>query len=690
MSEAIDTPDTPAFDVATVLSDANTMLALLDAWAEQRWIRPLDAALARGFARAAPAEAIPLGLLAAALLSHQAGRGHLLMDLDKVHQQPDMMLAITDQNSFEHDLPRASQLLSQVDAASWHSAIAAWPRVGTGSPPTPLILSGRRLYLRRFWQQEQDIMQAVNARLSTPVDIDPATINQNLTPLFPASSSPADGSTHWQKIACALAVRSRLAVITGGPGTGKTTTVIRLLALLQTLALANGSDEHAGTPLRISLAAPTGKAAARLKQSIGNQINALDLSHHADPEALRHSIPHQVNTLHRLLGAGSGGRGYHYNATQPLMVDVVVIDEASMIDSSLMAALIDALPQHTRLILLGDKDQLASVEAGAVLGNLCARAESGGYSTETAQWLQAATGEAIDATYITDTPRPLEQGTAMLRLSHRFHTDSGIGELARNVNTGNASTNSLSQLFTRFDDLQHNALKDAFDPKLARLGINEGHGLWIQQLQDNRPDDTADATDFDKWANQILHAQSRFQLLTPLQAGPWGVSGLNQLCEAALRQQRLLVEAVDSAYHWYEARPIMITSNDYGLGLRNGDIGIAMRVPRHPNKPDGTMTLRVAFEGEDSDKPVRWILPSRLPSCQTVFAMTVHKSQGSEFEHAALVLPDSWNELMTRELIYTAVTRAKVRFTLACVDVGVLGKAAMTKIERDSSLFVGE
>ena len=230
----------------------------------------------------------------------------------------------------------------------------------------------------------------------------------------------------WQKLACALATRSAFSIVTGGPGTGKTTTVVRLLALLQAPAV------EAGKPLRIRLAAPTGKAAARLTESISAQVRTLEVA-----EAIRDKIPSDVTTVHRLLGSRPGTRHFRHHAGNRLPLDVLVVDEASMIDLEMMANLLDAMPAHARLVLLGDKDQLASVEAGAVLGDLCRDAEAGWYSPQTRQWLESVSGERLDASGLhedIDGTHPLAQQVVMLRHSRRFGEGSGIGQLARWVN----------------------------------------------------------------------------------------------------------------------------------------------------------------------------------------------------------------------------------------------------------------
>ncbi|MBI0548535.1 AAA family ATPase, partial [Dickeya dianthicola] len=249
--------------------------------------------------------------------------------------------------------------------------------------------------------------------------------------LFPGDAA---GAANWQKLACALAAGSAFSIITGGPGTGKTTTVVKLLALLQSLAL----EQH-GKPLRIRLAAPTGKAAARLNESIAGAIAGLTLDGLAQGEAIREHINSEVVTLHRLLGSRPDTRHFRHHADNPLMLDVLVVDEASMVDLEMMAALLAAMPARSRLILLGDKDQLASVEAGALMGELCRRAAQGHYLPQTRDWLRDVAGDAPDDALLDPHGSALDQSIAMLRHSYRFGADSGIGQLAEAVNDGDAA-----------------------------------------------------------------------------------------------------------------------------------------------------------------------------------------------------------------------------------------------------------
>ncbi|MBK5936834.1 exodeoxyribonuclease V subunit alpha [Halorhodospira halophila] len=651
------------------------------------WLRPLDGALAE-FLREQVPDAPPLLLLAAALTSHQAGRGHVCLDLDQLWERAEPVLSLPPETAEtpEPVRPPGELLAAAGGRDAFERQLACPELVGSGPGSTPLVRDGPRLYLRRYWACERTIAQAVRQRVDAAAQwraqLDPAAVRRWLDGLFGA---PADGGPDWQRVACAVAAGSGFSVITGGPGTGKTTTVLRLLALLQGL--------HGGA-LRIRLTAPTGKAAARLNASIAGAVDRLGLEALDGGAELRARIPTEVVTVHRLLGAG-GGRRFRHHAGEPLAADVVVVDEASMIDVELMAALLEALPDGARLVLLGDKDQLASVEAGAILGELCARADQGGYRPETAEWLEAVSGQRIPPALIDPDGGGIDQHVVMLRHSHRFGADSGIGRLARAVNAGDQAA-VQAWGYGHEGDLARVKLSDAeHDPALIDWAVDGGqtgvgHAAYLQEIQALRPDRDASAAAYADWAAQVLGTHGAFQLLAALRRGPYGVEALNERLAAALRQRGLIHgEGV-----WYEGRPVIVTRNDYGLGLINGDIGIALRVPRslvqgpqaQGAEEDRQAVLRVAFRAADGSGRIRWIPPHRLESVETAFALTVHKAQGSEFRHAALLLPDRPSPVLTRELLYTGITRASQWFTLLESQPGVLKTAVRQRTVRGGGL----
>lgn len=657
------------------LASPGRLLAVLERWADAGWLRPLDAAFAGFLAREVP-DASPAVLLAAALASHQLGRGHACLDLAATLADPALALSLPPEGAVrDAALPHPAALLAGLEGGAWQAALADRRLVGCGEAgeTSPLVCVGERLYLRRYWQYEEAVRAGVAARLAEPPPVDAEALRASLRVLFPE----ADAALDWQALACALAARSRFAVITGGPGSGKTTTVVCLLALLQAQALGSG-----GQPLAIRLAAPTGKAAARLDQSIAQRIDALPLDGLGQGEAVRAAIPRRVVTLHRLLGSRPDGRRFQYHASHPLPVDVLVIDEASMVDLEMMAAVLAALPPAARLILLGDKDQLASVEAGAVLGQLCRHAAAGRYTPATADWLARVLGQAPDAAWIDAAGTPLDQAVAMLRVSRRFDSGSGIGRLAAAVNAGDvpalASVLAESPADLAVVDLAaaRGAADAAWQTLVAGATPDAGYRAYLARLAEAPPPSAPPAA-FDAWAHSVLAAHGRFQVLCALRRGPWGVEGLNARI-AGLLHAAGWIRATEG---WYPGRPVLVTRNDHALGLMNGDIGITLAVPL----AGGGSRLRVAFP--EGDGGVRWVLPTRLSAVETVYALTVHKAQGSEFTHAVLVLPDRANPILTRELVYTGITRARERFTLAGIDpAGRLAEAAGRRILRAGGL----
>ena len=752
------------------LSSTPELLALCERWVARGWLRDLDRALVRFLASEA-SDAPTLLLLAAALASHQLGRGHVCLDINATLNAPDFALSLPPEGDDLTDPPPLpSDVLATLTLSEWQAALHHPLLTSEGPGNTPLVVvtthsangtPNTRLYLRRYWQYEQSLHQHIAARLETTStgleNIDtastgteskggrpihwatgdashPGLLPQALNILFKQSNG-----LDWQKTACALAARSRFGIITGGPGTGKTTTVVRLLALLQTLQLA----QHPSQPLRIRLAAPTGKAAARLNESIAGQVAKLPFTDlttllkeakqegilwegalardDSATEQLKATIPTEVTTLHRLLGARPDTRHFRHSAANPLALDVLVIDEASMVDIEMMAATLSALPAHAQCILLGDKDQLASVEAGSVLGDLCRRAEASHYTPATADWLAQATGQPLPAEFIDPAGQPLDQAITMLRVSHRFNEHSGIGQLAKAINQpGHAQSDREKQqavtavLRHGYPDIHHLVMSD--DAALDKLVIHgspsgfagngegrtdhqsqpiappTGYRHYLNVLHAQRPRGESfekNQTAFNAWASEVLSAYSHFQLLCALRKGPWGVEGLNQRIASTLRREKLLFGSDYTLEKgWYEGRPVLVTQNDYGLKLMNGDIGITLAVP-DPRNPQQKL-LRVAFPSSsaasDTDNPIRWVLPSRLHAVETVFAMSVHKSQGSEFLHTALLLPPTLNPILTRELVYTGITRAREWLTVVETKRGVLNEAVVREVVRVSGV----
>lgn len=660
------------------------LLARLTRWVELGWLRPLDLALAQFLADELP-DMSAAALLLVALVSHQLGRGHVCLDLLPTLKNPQRTLAIPPEGEDGTKDTTPGHLLSQWSLPQWLHHLDSctdWISLGVTltHSATPLTRRGTRLYLTRYWRYERQVEQAIGQRLQTPNarNVRPEDVRPLLDALFPSSVTGTD----WQKVACALALRRTFTIITGGPGTGKTTTVVRLLALLQSLALMEPQQR----PLRIRLATPTGKAAARLKESIIKQISQLP-DFVQNNSRLRDAIPNQVTTLHRLLGARPDSRTFHHHAGQRLPVDVLVVDEASMVDLEMMASLMQALPESATLILLGDKDQLASVEAGSVLGELCQRADEGHYCAETIQWISRMSGEPL-TTPLQDTDGlTLDQAIAMLRVSHRFTASSGIGQLAQAINQGD--TTNLATLWQQgHGDLARHDLSDIEDGGLGTLLIGprsssgpQNLSGYLHQIASMPP--TPDPVAWDDWARNILKTHERFQLLCALRQGPYGVDGLNRRIEQLLTQHGL----IQAHGIWYAGRPVLVTRNDYALGLMNGDIGITLPYLSAQNATAQAGSLRVAFPADDNQS-IRWILPSRLLHVETVFALTVHKSQGSEFEHAVLLLPPTMSPVLNRALLYTGITRAKSYFSLINISNStIIEEACQQTLERSGGLF---
>ncbi|VTM74457.1 Exodeoxyribonuclease V alpha chain [Raoultella planticola] len=603
-----------------------TMDELLLEAASQRLLRPLDVQFALMVAQ----EAHPAVKLAAAVLSRDAGEGHVCLPISRLR---------TDEFLSGKTNELREQLLAQAGVPDdWSALLLASEAVSDGERPTPIVLCGDRLYLNRMWRNELTVARFFN-EANQVVDVDEALLAQTLDALFPASDE-----TDWQKVAAAVALTRRISVISGGPGTGKTTTVARLLAaLIQTTRQPR---------CRIRLAAPTGKAAARLTESLGEALRRLPLTD--EQKAL---LPTEASTLHRLLGAQPGSQRMRYHAGNPLHLDVLVVDEASMIDLPMMARLIDALPEHGRVIFLGDRDQLASVEAGAVLGDICAWVNAG-YTAGRAAQLERLTGHPVPAGE-SDVAGALRDSLCLLQKSYRFGSHSGIGSLARAVNNGDRH-GVRATLRQAFEDIVLHPLSTTEEYEAMLEQSQAGYGRYLQLLRERAEPEA------------LIAAFGEFQLLCALRDGPYGVSGVNEQLEQMLNRRRAITLPRHS--RWYEGRPVMISRNDSALGLFNGDIGIALE------RGEG---LRVWFPMPDGS--IKSVQPSRLPEHDTAWAMTVHKSQGSEFDHAALILPAKIVPLVTRELVYTAITRAKQRLSIYA-DEQVLTQSIVARTERRSGL----
>ncbi|OHC28278.1 MAG: exodeoxyribonuclease V subunit alpha [Pseudomonadales bacterium RIFCSPHIGHO2_02_FULL_60_43] len=578
---------------------------------------PLERALVDSLQRLDPA-ASPVVLVSAALLCTALDKGDVCLPLERLAGHR----------------PWPEQDFRLPALGDWQAQLEASSLVGGDGDFAPLILEHGRLYLARYQAYERQLAEQLLQRAADLPEVDEAQLSESLTRLFAFNQQQPD----WQRLAAAQAVRRKLAVISGGPGTGKTTTVVRLLAAL----LEQPGCEHpGGAPLAIGLAAPTGKAAARMAEAIRNAKAELPVS-----ESIKAALPDEARTLHRLLGSRGDSPQVRHHAANPLALDVLVVDEASMVDLALMAKLLDALPPTARLILLGDKDQLCAVEAGAVFAELC---EGRGFDAQAAGDLQRITGQQVP---ISQPTSQLGDAVVLLTHSHRFAGDSGIGELARRINGGDVS-GMLNLLKEDRPDLAWNA-QPTPNELLERL--DQGYASYISAAKSADP-------------AAAFAAFNTFRALCAQREGAWGVAGINEALEARIKRR----SQVASRERWYVGRPIMVRQNDYALGLFNGDIGLCLHTE---------YGLRVFFEGEEGYRP---FAPARLPSHDSAFAMTVHKSQGSEFSEVLLVLPEQPSPLLTRSLFYTGITRAKHKVEIWALPPR-LSEAVATRAERAAGL----
>lgn len=461
----------------------------------------------------------------------------------------------------------------------------------------PLVLENNKLYLQRYWHYECQLAERITGLTSV------VSVDDNLTGIIDRYF-PVKSDVDWQKLAAVAAVKSPFTIVTGGPGTGKTTTVVKILALLLELSAQS---------LNIALAAPTGKAAMRLQEAIGQSKKDLPCA-----DDIKSIIPEQVVTIHRLLGARPPSPYFKYNAESPLPYDIVVIDEVSMIDLPLMCKLVGALKENSRLILLGDKDQLASVETGTVLADLT---------------------------------NALPAYTQELKKSYRF---SGYIKTFADAVNAQESESAWGLLEKNYPEV------NLLEEELVGY-IVEKQREYLQLI--------ADHTEFTK----VNEAFNKFQVLCANRQGRYSVEDVNYRVTEKLKEKQL----IQGAGEWYVGRPVLITQNDAVLHLYNGDIGLCMA----DEESNGQLMACFLL----ADGTIRKYPPARLPSCETVFAMTIHKSQGSEFDEVLLLLPEAINLILTKELIYTGITRAK-KVVKLLTSKSVFVETLQQKVERTSGL----
>jgi len=501
-----------------------------------------------------------------------------------------------------------------------------------------------RLYLHKYWKYEEYLNQNIRERvLENQNEIDFKFLTKRINELF---ENDKDENVNWQRVAAYRSVVNNFSIISGGPGTGKTTTVTKILVLLIEEALNRGKK------LNIALAAPTGKAASRLKESIIGTVKSNDFE---ISENVKELIPKDSYTINRLLKTIYGTPSFIHGLKNKLQYNLIVVDESSMVDLSLMTKFLRAVPSNCRVIFLGDRDQLASVESGVVLGDICDTGEEKKCSKVDSKNLLEITGDIVESA---ENVPPLADVLTILRKSYRFKAESGIWNLANAINNGD-SESAISMLTgDKYKDIELISLTE----KELKMGITSyvksGYNHYIKENEE---------------VNK-LELIGKFSILCGLKKGPFGSEEVNQITASILKKEKL----VDNDGIFYHNQIVMVTGNDYVQKLSNGDTGLVIK------KDD---KLKVCFS--QIDGTVREIVPSRLNSWTNSYAMTVHKSQGSEFEHVLVVLPNyiskRQQEVLSRELLYTAVTRAKKKVTIVG-DQHIIEKIISQKIKRNSGL----
>lgn len=555
------------------------------------------------------------------LVSKKLSEGHICIDLNELSDEPDF-----ENVPGKNNVKNYTTLLSREPLVTTISGIKQ-----------PFVLHNEKLYLQRYFHYETIILQRIKQFIFSEQNIASQRMDElakNLgfiQQLFPAAAEKTNDETDWQMVAAIGAVLNNFTIITGGPGTGKTTTVAKIVALLFTI----------NPLLKVALAAPTGKAAARMAES----LKATTVVNKAMHQTFQTHVP---STLHRLLKLSPGSTQSKYNKENPLDYDLIIVDESSMIDVSLFAKLLSAVGDHTRLILIGDKDQLASVEAGSLFGDLCnAQPELNLFAGERAAFINGLFSDKKSTINDSNTSdhihHPLFQHIVELRHSHRFSGHEGIGRFSKAVISNNADI--IQQFFKPGFDVQvaiDNTYSDAVFNKFV-----SGYSDYI----------------LEKDITKALAKFNNLRVLCAVREGNYGLYAINKKIEMLLQQKGLL----SATGEYYEHRPIMVTKNYYDLQLFNGDIGII--------RADENGTLKVWFL--DSEQNLKSILPGFVGDSETVFAMTIHKSQGSEFDNVMVMLPDAADiELLTRELLYTAVTRAKKQVIIQGTEEIILQTAA--------------
>lgn len=555
------------------------------------------------------------------LLSKKMEEGHICIDIKNVDEADLDELYSFSKKSIEKD-----------------------PLVSNGSEIKPLILSNNLLYFQRYYYYETMILERIKLFLEEEKEMQDKNqewLIKNREFIQSLFSSVKSDDINWQQVAAIISVLNQFTIITGGPGTGKTTTVAQILYILFSV----------NSSLKVALAAPTGKAATRMAESLKNAASNQQYASKVVEENFNDLEP---TTIHRLLGSRKNSIYFKHNKSNPVNYDVVIIDESSMLDVALFAKLLDAIGPQTKLILLGDKDQLASVEAGSLFGDLCiAQKQLNIFSKETATFINSFNedeAQHLNKNNIGASDHPLSGHIVQLQKSYRFSDDTGIGKFSR------AITNDDSKVIKSFfknEDPQV-IIDPNYSDKIFKNFIS-GYEAFIKE----------------KDILLALKKLNDLKVLCAIREGEQGLYALNKKIENYLQQKRF----INSAVGFYENRPVMMTENNYELGLFNGDVGVV--------RPNENNELRIWFDQKGELKPV---LPSSVSGVETVFAMTIHKSQGSEFEKVLVVLPEKKEiKIITRELLYTAVTRAKKQVIIQASEEVILNASAQS-VKRGSGI----
>lgn len=591
------------------MDQSRQAITLLRRWRGAGFIRPVDCALGELVAQK-DNEAPLVVPVCAAVASRRAADGHTGFTADELVLQ--CRNPATPLGAVFRDIT-SEKVQSALQKIPWAAPDGSGPLVWDTTATPPVIR------LRRMFRAHEDLALLLAERSATtpdpclPGNQEPRT-SRVLDLLFPGDHHPQDTAHEkgrdFQRVAAETAMQTSLTVITGGPGTGKTTTVVRLLALLMALW-----PEESGTP-RILLAAPTGKAAMRMETAVSQGIATLPEAVFSRELFLRENFPRRVQTIHRLLAIDPRRARSRYHRDNPLDADALVVDEASMINLELMVLLLKAVPPHCRLILLGDEHQLAAVEPGAVLADLC-------------RSLPREEGAGI----------PHQPAVVYLHRTYRFSRDSGIAALADAVRRGDR--HSAERILSReHDDLKVVHIESFHDAALRSV---------VHTVLEHYQAAITNTTD-DPHPLEILKALDHARILSPVRQGPWGVDRISRIIDALLAPKNHLREI----NRWYNRQPLMVTRNDYQTGLMNGDTGVILH---------SRGALRAFFPGGPSEEP-RSFAPGRLPPTEGALALTVHKAQGSEFDHVVLVVPDQRMAVLNRALLYTAITRARRSVTI--------------------------